>query len=347
LNLDARRFDPTVLIYCDIQQLRSELDNARIPVQLVEKKAKLDLVFLINLIKFLRKTKPDVLHSYLNAPNFWARVAGRLAGIKFIVTSERTGNIETFLTWSMLEKVLNHVSSFIVANSESGRCALVEKIGVRPEKVRVIYNGVDVAKFAAPKDEELARWRSFFQLQADDFIVTLPGRLARQKNQLGLVRAVSGLGAYNDKMKVLFAGNEFNAPLKEQVVAEVEARGLKDRFIFAGVQENMAAVYGLSTVVVLPSLWEGFPNAILEAMAAGKPVIASDVADNRKIIEHGVTGYLFKSNSESGLRDCLADVVSKDRTELARMGSAGQAYVRAQYSIEKMVKSYEQIYASA
>src|SRR3954465_3652840 len=71
LNLDARRFEPTVLIYFDLQQLRAELDAARIPVVLIEKKGKLDIAFLIKLTGFLRKHRPDVIHAYLNTPNFW------------------------------------------------------------------------------------------------------------------------------------------------------------------------------------------------------------------------------------------------------------------------------------
>jgi glycosyltransferase involved in cell wall biosynthesis len=347
LHLDVVRFEPTVLIYCNIQQLRSELDGARIPVVLIEKNRKLDLSFLVRLTSFLRASKPDVIHSYLNTSNLWARIAGKLAGIEFIITSERAGDTGSSSVRTALERILQHTSRFIVANSESAKADYTGKVCVNPERVCVIYNGVDVRKFSPPDGEQLAAHRRSFRLAEDQFVVTLPGRLTVQKNHLCLVKAVAALGHRKDKIRVLFVGNEIDARLKQRVIAEIEARSLDAKFIFGGVQNDMATIYALSNAIVLPSLWESFPNVLLEAMAAGKPVIASDIADNRRIVQHGINGYLFARNDEKELAKHLGDLIDKDRQSLERMGQAGRTLVLEQYSIEKMVQSYEKIYALA
>lgn len=346
LNLDARRFEPTVLIYFDLQQFRAELDAARIPVVLIEKKSKVDVAFLIRLTRFLRKHRPDVIHAYLNTPNFWARVGGKLAGIRFILTSERSGDIGHSFVRVALERVLQHFSHLIITNSESVKSVLVRRIGVPPDKIRVIYNGVDVRKFSAVANSELERLRRVFAISDQDFVVTLPGRLAAEKNHICLVKAVEYLGSARGRMKVLFVGNELDLLLKQRLIGEIKQRSLGDHFIFAGLQDDMAAIYALSNVVVLPSLWESFPNVLLEAMAASRPVIASNISDNRKLIEHGVNGFLFASNDERELANCLDALVNSGREKLARMGEAGLAIVQSRYSIEEMVHSYQTIYSS-
>ncbi len=346
LNLDRVRFDPTVLIYFDLQQFRAELDAARIPVVLIKKKSKFDVAFLIRLTRFLRKHRPDVIQAYLNTPNFWARLAGRLAGIRFILTSERSGDVGHSFVRVVLERVLQHFSHLIIANSESVKSVLLQQIGVPPDKIRVIYNGVDVPKFSTAADSELERLRCRFALGDQDFVVTLPGRLAAEKNHMCLVKAVECLGSVRDRIKVLFVGNELDQALKQRLIAAIRHRSLSDHFIFAGRQDNMAAIYALSDVVVLPSLWESFPNVLLEAMAASRPVIASNISDNRKIIEHGVNGFLFASNDERELANCLDALVNSSRERLARMGEAGLVIAQSRYSIEEMVHSYQTIYSS-
>jgi len=347
LNLDLRRFEPTVLIYFDLQQLRGELDAAHIPVVLIEKKGKFDLAFLAKLTRYLRDRPPDVIHAYLNTPNFWARIAGKLAGVKHIVTSERSGDVGRSFTRVAIEQLLKHMSELIVTNSESVKSVLVGRMRVREDKVRVIYNGVDVSKFASAAPASVERLRQAFGVTPHHFVATLPGRLTFEKNHLCLVKAVELLAGARRRLKVLFVGNELDIDLKQQLIDHIRQRSLDDNFVFAGTQEDMAAVYALSDVVVLPSLWESFPNVLLEAMAASRPVIASNVADNRKLVQHGANGLLFTSDDDKELSRCLLTLLRADRETLACMGREGRALVESRYSIAQMVDSYQAIYGRA
>jgi glycosyltransferase involved in cell wall biosynthesis len=108
----------------------------------------------------------------------------------------------------------------------------------------------------------------------------------------------------------------------------------------------MAVVYAAADVVVLPSLWEGFPNVVLEAMAAGKPVIASDIADNRRIVKDGVNGFLFPSDDALALAECLDGIKAAGFERRREMGAAGLALVRSQYAMERMVTLTQSLYES-
>jgi glycosyltransferase involved in cell wall biosynthesis len=106
----------------------------------------------------------------------------------------------------------------------------------------------------------------------------------------------------------------------------------------------MVSVYNLSDAVVLPSLREGFPNVLLEAMSVGIPVIASDIADNRKIVIDGENGYLFRSDNHAELADILQKMIGESSERLFDMGEVGREMARNKYNVIKMAKAYQDLY---
>lgn len=343
-NLDRERFEPVVLIYFDIQQLRKDLDDAGVPVFLIEKKSKFDPIFLIRLVCFFREEKPDILQSYLNTANVWARLAGWLAGIRVIVTSERSGNVGESLIRVFLERFLRRVTTLTISNSEFVKDILVNKIGIAPEQVKVVFNGVDIARFNNASETSISKLKSQFNINDNCFVLTLVGRIAPEKNHQCLIKAMSLLYPIRTKTKVLFVGNEHDIDLKKELISEITTKNLDDIFIFCGPQENMAAVYAISDVVVLPSLWESFPNVIVEAMAAGKPVIASDISDNSKIIKHADTGFIFPNDDAVKLANYIKKIMVDDKENINKMGLAGHAHVCSNFSIEKMTNAFQNLY---
>ena len=236
------------------------------------------------------------------------------------------------------------LSSRIIVNAEAIRTVLVTRMGIPGDKVRVVYNGVDSEKFGRVSEARVRRLRSALGLDPSDLVFTLPGRLTPQKNHRCLIKAVALLPSIPRNLKVVFVGNELDMPLKTTLVSSIEALGLRGHFLFGGAQADMAAMYAVSDVVVLPSLWEGFPNVILEAMAARRPVVASDIADNARLVRHGENGYLFPIDDESALAAALATLISLSPDARARLGEAGRQLVDSSYSMSRMVDSTVQIY---
>jgi len=344
LNIDRRDFDPIVVVYHDLPQLKSELDAAKVRYVLIRKRHKIDVAFLFRLAAFLRHERPQIIHAFLSTPSFWARIAGALAGVRKIITSERNMDIEQSRKRVWFEKRLQRLSSRIIVNAEAIRTVLVTRMGIPGDKVRVVYNGVDSEKFGRVSEARVRRLRSALGLDPSDLVFTLPGRLTPQKNHRCLIKAVALLPSIPRNLKVVFVGNELDMPLKTTLVSSIEALGLRGHFLFGGAQADMAAMYAVSDVVVLPSLWEGFPNVILEAMAARRPVVASDIADNARLVRHGENGYLFPIDDESALAAALATLISLSPDARARLGEAGRQLVDSSYSMSRMVDSTVQIY---
>lgn len=343
LNLNRADFDPTVVVYHDLPQLKGDLDAAGVRNLLIPKRGKADLGFLLRLTRFLRRERPDILHAYLSTPSFWARIAGWLAGIPKIITSERNIDIEhSRRIW--FEKRLQRLSSRIIVNAEAIRHILVERVGIPREKVIVIYNGVDTEKFGSASSERVEQVRSNFGLTRGNLVLTLPGRLAPQKNHLCLIKAVALLPLIPDNLKIVFVGNELDLPLKAKLVESIKRLGLDRHFVFAGPQDDMPAIYAASDAVVLPSLWEGFPNVLLEAMAARRPVVASDIADNARLVRNDENGYLFPADDEHALAQALASLIALRPDARAGLGQAGRELVESSYSMARMVKSTVEIY---
>ena len=344
LNFNRADFDPMVVVYHDLPQLKGDLDAAGVRSLLIPKRGKTDLGFLFRLTRFLRSERPDILHAFLSTPGFWARIAGHLAGVPKIITSERNIDIEHSPMRVWFERRLHRLSSRIIVNSEAIRHILVERVGVPRDKVVVIYNGVDTEKFGSANSERIDLVRSNLGLTRGDLVLTLPGRLAPQKNHLCLVKAIALLPRIPDNLMIVFVGNELDLPLKAKLMDSIKRLDLDRHFVFAGAQEDMPAIYAASDAVVLPSLWEGFPNVLLEAMAARRPVIASDIADNSRLVRNGENGYLFPADDENALAQAIATLIELRPDARAGLGQAGRELVESSYSMDRMVKCTMEIY---
>jgi len=343
-NLSSSGFDPTVVVYYDLPQLKGDLDAAGVRNLLIPKRGKIDFGFLVRFTRFLRHERPDIVHAFLNTPSFWARFAGWFASVPAVITSERNIDIVHSGSRMLLERCLHPLSARVIVNADAIRHILVTRLGVPERKVIVIHNGVDTGKFESATPERVARLRSQLGLTDGHFVLTLPGRLARQKNHACLVKAIALLPVVPEQLRILFVGNELDLPLKADLVSRIASLGLDRHFVFAARQEDMAAIYAASDAVVLPSLWEGFPNVLLEAMAARRPVIASDIADNRRLVDDRRNGYLFPADDERALANAIAALIALPPDERAALGEAGRALVESRYSMAQMVSRTVEVY---
>lgn len=344
-HLDKTHFDVSVVIYHNIRELASELVTANVPIVLISKRAKVDPLFFFRLWRLLHSTRPSILHSYLKTPNLWARLAGRLAGVPCVITSERNVDLAHSRWWILAERLLYRLSSHIIANAIAIQDMLVDTVGVDRERISVIFNGVDTHKFRPVNNERSALLRSALGLDPDEFVIIVPGRVMRQKNQGCAIRALGRLPlADRAGVRLLCVGSLLDRVYLAELHSLVQDFGLQKQVRFLGRRDDMPSVYGLSDVCVLPSLWEGFPNALLEAMACGRPVIASDVADNRRLVDHGETGFLFRSEDDAALSLYLRDAMRGGQDRLRALGTEGRRRMERYYSIETLIRSTVEVY---
>ncbi len=343
-SVDRNRFDPVVLTYHDIPYFKSVLDDTGVRVECILKHGKFDLGFLYRLADYFRKEKPDILLSYLNTPNMWARLAGRMAGVKRIIISERNINIVHSRLRMFIERLLKGWCNAVVVNATVTRELLHNRLGVPVEKIHIIYNGIDVDSFNNPNQEIVKCIRKEFELTDGEQVIMLPGRIQEQKNHICLVKAFCQIRKSHEKVRLLLVGEAIDKSIKCRLEDELARANYQDSVIFAGQRTEMSELYYISDIVVLPSLWEGFPNVVMEAMAAQRAVVASDIVDNRLLVREGVTGHLFASGNCEQLVARLESLLSLSHQKLSEMGIAGRVVVEKEYAMPRMVEKYQALF---
>jgi glycosyltransferase involved in cell wall biosynthesis len=224
----------------------------------------------------------------------------------------------------------NHAVDRVIAISDGVRRALVAG-GVRPDRIRVVPSGIDVAAIAAAAEAGGALRRAW-DVGADEILVLAPGGLEPRKGHDVLLRAVAGLVAAGLPLRVVIAGEG-----GERARLEDDARALGGRVRLLGFRDDLPACLAAADVVAMPSRHEGLGVAALEAMAAGRPVVASRVGGLAEVVADAETGLLVPPGDAVALGEALARLV-RDAGLRARLGAAGRARVAARYTSAAMAE---------
>jgi glycosyltransferase involved in cell wall biosynthesis len=185
--------------------------------------------------------------------------------------------------------------------------------------------------------------------KGDGALVGLIGRLADQKNHRLLLDASAELKNTHrvGPLKIGFWGQETQAGYRRMLEARISRLGLSGDVHFFKPEKDMASVYAACDLVVLPSLFEGFPNVVMEGMAAGRIVIATDIVDNAALIKTGVNGFLIRTESVRALADALNTFLRMSPVARRDMGRNAREYVADNFSIEAMVRNTLAVYEEA
>ncbi|HYW69293.1 MAG TPA: glycosyltransferase family 4 protein [bacterium] len=274
-----------------------------------------------------------------------AVVAARHSGARVVVATEHLAlrpdshipmgrRIITFLV-----RCTNRLLDRTIAVSELSRDQLIDHYGIPPERIVAIRNGIDVAGFDEDIDESGVRAELGFS--DDDSIALLIGRFAARKGHTFALRALTSAMERVSGLRMIFAGD---GELEEELKAEARELGLADRVLFAGFRRDVPRLLAASDALILPSESECLPLVILEAMAARRPVIATDVGGISEAVEDGRTGLLVKPRDAVGLSDALVEVLG-DRERGRSMGLEGRRKVEAEFSLEACAAAVFDVYS--
>jgi glycosyltransferase involved in cell wall biosynthesis len=344
-HINRKKFEPTLVMHKRAGVYLDELPSDLRIIDLgLRKRTLYGLPNTIwRLARIIRREKPNAVLSFLTYCNLITIAAARLSGVKTaVVVSERihlTMELKAEARkYSLLQKLgvraLYPLADRVVANSRGIKKDLVENFGVHAKKVEVIYNPVDIRRIS-----RLAREPVDHPWFRDKFpVVIAVGRLEPQKGYPYLLRAFARVKKTRPCRLVMLGEGEERRRL-EHLAQEL---GIEQDVAFLGFQKNPFKYLARADVFVLSSLWEGFPNVIIEAMVCGMPVIASNCPGGPgEIIENGSNGLLVPPTDERALADAILSVL--DNPKLAkRLVKSGKR--RAQdFSINRKIEEYEKI----
>lgn len=291
-------------------------------------------------IRHLRRFRPHVLHGWLFWANILSVVAGRFARVPVILTSRRQLGLfkDEAPQRQPLENFFNRFTTLVVANSEAVRKDALERENLKPEKVHVIHNGVEEVS-VDPAERENAR--AEFGIGKDDIAALVLANFHPYKGHADALKALRNLHADHPELLLLFAGRDQGT--ESRLRERVRSHGLEDRVRFLGERRDVPRVLAAADLLIHPSEQEGFPNAILEAMAAGLPVVAYDLAACREAIVDGETGRLAPSG-DVGALTLQVRALLEDSDQRQRMGEAGAARMRREFSMDQMVGQMASLY---
>jgi len=339
-KLDKSKYEVLVCSFSSDVTLRNLLDESRVPLVVIPKKMSPDLIRPIQLFKLVKNFKPDLIHSYLFVANTWSRFIGKFLGIPVII-SERNAEPKKPLYMTMINRFLYEMGDLLIANSRAGEDQVIKNKEFPHQKIRVVYNGLSIDKFTTNNDEKrISEIKGRFEIPDDAKVIGIIGRLHFQKNHELLFESFKLLLKKNPNCCLFCIGD---GPRRDELLGLTRSLEIDDKVIFAGERKDIPECLSIIDVMVLPSLWEGLPNVILEAIAAKCPVVATDVGGVSEIIINGKTGFLVENGNKAELAEKINYTIDHP-TEMEQIKQNAFDFVVKNFSITRMVSETEKIY---
>jgi len=338
-HLNRERFNVSVCCLNFRGPFAEELESVSIPVYLTPHKTDgTDYLVFWNLQKIMRETRPDIVHTHNTNALFDGFLASVLAGVPLKIHTDHARKFPDKIRYMFAESVIGLFLDHIVAVSEETRQNLIRYEKISGDKISVVNNGIDGSRYDISIDGE--KKKQELGLGTFRNILGLGVRLTPQKGIIHLIHAAPLILDNHPDTAFVIAGDGYLMP---DLKAAVQSLKIEDNFFFLGPRLDLPEILQIIDVYVLPSEWEGLPLVILEAMAAGRAIVATDVGGNSVAIEHGKSGYLVPPKDPAALAEKVCDLIA-DPQKRAVFSSAAQKRFYASFEVRHMAHEYEQIY---
>jgi len=339
-NMDDFKFENTICCLTQGGDFEKRL-NKNIKVSKMFKKPGNDWQLYIKLIKYLKEIKPTIVHTR-NWVGMDGIIAAKMARVPIIIHGEHGFEIADLISQNRKRKfirklVLSTMVDKIVTVSKNLKNRLINEIKIKPEKIIHIPNGVDTNKFNIYRKEFT---RKKFGFKKEDFIIGIVARLDPIKNHKTLFFTFKEIVKNYPQAKLIIVGD---GPLREELKEKSYQLGINNKAIFMGERNDVPEILKTFDIFVLPSLNEGMSNTILETMATGIPVIASNVGGNPELVIDGETGFLFPTNDVESLVQKIKTYILYPELK-QKHGYNARKRVEEKFSLDQMVRRYEELY---
>jgi glycosyltransferase involved in cell wall biosynthesis len=311
---------------------------------------------LKNIFYFLRyflRIRPSIIHFGLPWPtrDIWCgMLAAVLLRIPFLVDFQLVPPVIQYPpnrkgALKHLRKILTFAfgqADSLICVSAGNKGRLTRLFELREDRILVIHNGVYVERFERPNRQRVEELKKELGIRPNHTVVTAVARLNIQKGYEHLINAARQLVMDSERFFFLAVGD---GQLRQSLESLAETMGLKEKFVFTGYRKEIPEILSLTDIFVLPTLFEGLPHAVLEAMAAGRCVVASRVDGVEEVVRHGETGILVEAGNVNELAESLRWLAAR-KEEREEMGRRGKERVKGLFAIDRMLGQTQKLYES-
>jgi len=305
-------------------------------------KALLLIICGIRLFWYALTARPDVIHSFLPLNNFMSALAGWMARVPLIITSKRAlgRHQDRYPGLKWLDWIANALSDVITANSRAVATDTQERDGYDVSRIVVVPNGLDFARLDQARGQR-DETRNKLRLSKTDIAIVMVANLIPYKGHSELIEAFARIAADDPRLKLFLIGEDRG--IGEVLISDVRRLGVADRVDLMGQRNDVPTLLSAMDLGVLASHEEGFSNALLEKLAAGLPVVATNVGGNPEALEGMPDCILVEPQNPDdlarGLTEAIGNLGADDQKRKIR-----QSRVRERYSVDAMVDAYERLY---
>ena len=338
-NIDRKRFIPHVCYFRGSKELVGLFEEKNVVCEKFEMERIYGFRAIKNMWKinkYIRKNRIKILQTFHPKGDLYGPLVGRMSGTPIIISSRRDlGFNRKNIT---IQKGINYLVQYMIAPSKAVKKVVIEKENVSEDKVRVIYNGVDTEYFKPEKKK--FSWRSEERLQNSNFIITIIANLHKIKGVEYFIRAASLIAQKIPESRFIIIGNGSEKDFLKKLAVQF---GIFEKIIFTGIIDNIKDYLAVSDAYICSSLSEGFSNSILEAMAMGLPVVATDVGGNQEAVADGESGFIVPTQD---YQEIASKVIELYRNHDLRneMGAKGRIIVEERFTLERMLREHEKLY---
>lgn len=303
-----------------------------------------DLVALIRIYRIMIQGRFDLVHAHSSKAGFLGRLAAKLSGIKAIVYTPHSFAFQYCpqslqgRLYRFLERTAGYLHHQMICVSEGEREVALRHRITSPAKIQVIPNTVPVE--AMQPKRSCAAIKKIFDIPAGVKVVGMVAQFRPQKGYRHFIRAIPLIQKRCPDTRFLIIGD---GPLMEEARQSIQQMGIAEAVIMAGHQENPYDFYQVMDVFVLSSLWEGMPYVILEAIAMGLPIVATDTVGNNELVAHGRNGFLVASEASAEIALCVAKII-ENQSFRAQFAQESRRIIRKMIDIDDWATQYENCY---
>lgn len=309
----------------------------------LNRRGKFDPSPLWKITRLLRRRRIDIVQPFLSPATFFGLLPALTRESTTTIVTERCGVRQSrgvgYKTYRTIEDWFSHLADAIVPNSIAGEEMLIDR-GLPRSRIRVIYNGINLERLTV-NDEAVVGHRAQMSSGRHAFVAGMLASLTPAKGHATAIRAIAELRDRHPQVRLAIVGD---GPLRSQLEALVTELGLSEKVTFFGYRRDVADLLATFDVLISASRDnEGCSNSILEAMALGVPVIATNVGGNRELVQPGETGRLVGPDDPTSLANAISRTID-EREQTQTLADHARERINSQFSLERMIRDYEDLY---